>query len=76
MINWLRAIVQFAEQRAAPYSMIGQKERRYTVDNNITGTHNVLNAIVDVNPDIHLVHLGTTGVYGYNKDLGQIPEGY
>lgn len=69
-------IVHFAEQRAAPYSMIGQHERRYTVDNNITGTHNVLNAIVDHSPETHLVHLGTMGVYGYSKEFGAIPEGY
>lgn len=69
-------IVHFAEQRAAPYSMIGQYERRYTVDNNITGTHNVLNAIVDHSPKTHLVHLGTMGVYGYSKEFGAIPEGY
>ena len=41
------AIVQFAEQRAAPYSMISDSERRYTVDNNIVGTHNICTAIVD-----------------------------
>ena len=70
------AIVHFAEQRAAPYSMISDVERRYTVDNNITGTHNVLNAIVDIDPNIHLVHLGTMGVYGYSKEFGDIPEGY
>jgi len=70
------SIVQFAEQRAAPYSMMGDKQRRYTVDNNITGTHNVCSAIVEVNPNIHLIHLGTMGVYGYNKDFGDIPEGY
>ena len=70
------AIVHFAEQRAAPYSMIGQYERRYTVDNNVTGTHNVLNAIIDHSPHTHLVHLGTMGVYGYSKDFGAIPEGY
>lgn len=70
------AIVHFAEQRAAPYSMISQHERRYTVDNNITATHNVLNAIVDLCPDCHLIHLGTMGVYGYSKDFGDIPEGY
>ena len=70
------AIVHFAEQRAAPYSMISEVERRYTVDNNITGTHNVLNAIVDIDPNIHLVHLGTMGVYGYSKEFGDIPEGY
>ena len=70
------AIVQFAEQRAAPYSMMGDYERRYTVDNNIQGTHNICSAIVEVNPKIHLVHLGTMGVYGYNKAFGAIPEGY
>lgn len=78
IVNTLRpdAIVHFAEQRAAPYSMISDKERRYTVDNNIVATHNVLNAIVDVDPNIHLVHLGTMGVYGYSKAFGAIPEGY
>jgi len=69
-------VVHFAEQRAAPYSMNSEKERRYTVDNNIIGTHNVLNAIVDHSPNTHLVHLGTMGVYGYSKEFGAIPEGY
>lgn len=69
-------IVHFAEQRSAPYSMISERERRYTVNNNITATHNVLNAIVDHSIDTHLVHLGTMGVYGYSKDFGDIPEGY
>lgn len=70
------AVIQFAEQRAAPYSMIGDKERRYTVDNNVSGTHNICSAIVEVDPTIHLVHLGTMGVYGYSKVYGAIPEGY
>ncbi|MGB0797698.1 MAG: NAD-dependent epimerase/dehydratase family protein [Planktomarina sp.] len=70
------AVIQFAEQRAAPYSMIGDRERRYTVDNNVSGTHNICSAIVEVNPDIHLIHLGTMGVYGYSKEFGAIPEGY
>ena len=71
-----QAIIQFAEQRSAPYSMIGDSERRYTVNNNISGTHNVCSAIVDIDRDIHLIHLGTMGVYGYSKDFGVIPEGY
>lgn len=70
------AIVHFAEQRAAPYSMISSRERRYTVDNNISGTHNVCSAIIESGVDIHLVHLGTMGVYGYSHKLGSIPEGY
>ena len=70
------AIIHFAEQRSAPYSMLSNIQRRYTVDNNISVTHNVLNAIVEVVPSCHLIHLGTMGVYGYSKDFGKIPEGY
>ena len=70
------AVVQFAEQRAAPYSMLGDVERRYTMDNNVSGTHNICSAIVEVDRNIHLVHLGTMGVYGYSKVFGAIPEGY
>lgn len=71
-----RAVIHFAEQRAAPYSMKGAPEKRYTVNNNINTTHNILCAIVESGLDIHLVHLGTTGVYGYNSFGMTIPEGY
>ena len=40
------AIVHFAEQRAAPYSMRTEKTKRYTVDNNVRATHNLLTALV------------------------------
>jgi len=70
------AIIHFAEQRSAPYSMISETERRYTVDNNVLSTNNVLNCILSCDASIHLVHLGTMGVYGYSKDFGKIPEGY
>lgn len=70
------AIVHFAEQRAAPYSMKGSRQKRYTVDNNVSGTHNVLSAIVESGLDVHVVHLGTMGVYGYGTSGGEIPEGY
>ena len=40
------AVVHFAEQRAAPYSMKGQFQKRYTINNNINATHNILCAIV------------------------------
>lgn len=69
-------IVHFAEQRAAPYSQKGEKQKRYTVDNNVSGTHNLLVAIVESELDIHIVHLGTMGVYGYGTSGGEIPEGY
>ncbi len=71
------ALVHFAEQRAAPYSMRSTAAKRYTVDNNVRATHNVLAAIVASGLDIALVHLGTMGVYGYGwSGSAPIPEGY
>ena len=70
------AIVHFAEQRAAPYSMKSSKHKRYTVNNNLNATNNLLCAIVESRLDIHLVHLGTMGVYGYGTAGMKIPEGY
>ena len=70
------AVVHFAEQRASPYSMKSSKHKRYTVDNNLNATNNILCAIVETGLDIHLVHLGTMGVYGYGTAGMKIPEGY
>jgi UDP-sulfoquinovose synthase len=71
------AVVHFAEQRAAPYSMKSSWHKRYTVDNNVNATHNLLAAIVESELDPHIVHLGTMGVYGYGAAPGvTIPEGY
>jgi UDP-sulfoquinovose synthase len=58
------AVVHFAEQRSAPYSMIDQNHAVYTQVNNVAGTLNLLYAIAETNPDIHLVKLGTMGEYG------------
>lgn len=70
-------IVHFAEQRSAPYSMRNPNSKRYTVDNNIRATHNLLSALVETELDTHVVHLGTMGVYGYGwGDDNPIPEGY
>jgi UDP-sulfoquinovose synthase len=71
------AIVHFAEQRAAPYSMRSPQAKRYTVDNNVRATHNLLTAMVDTGIDAALAHLGTMGVYGYGwSGSAPIPEGY
>lgn len=70
------AIIHFAEQRAAPYSMISERHKIYTVDNNVNATHNLLVAMVETGIDAHLVHLGTMGVYGYSSVGAAIPEGY
>ena len=70
------AVVHFAEQRAAPYSMKSSRHKRYTVNNNLNATNDILAAIVESGQDIHLVHLGTMGVYGYGTAGMKIPEGY
>jgi|TARA_B100001964_G_C14187660_1_gene579460 UDP-sulfoquinovose synthase len=70
------AVVHFAEQRAAPYSMKSPREKRYTVTNNVNATHNLLCGIVETCLDIHVVHLGTMGVYGYGALGIDLPEGY
>src|ERR1700761_5394084 len=71
------AVVHFAEQRAAPYSMRSEKTKRYTVDNNVRATHNLLTAITDTGVNAAIAHLGTMGVYGYGwSGSAPIPEGY
>lgn len=67
-------IIHFAEQRSAPYSMIDRKHAVFTQTNNVIGTLNVLFAIREIQPDCHLIKLGTMGEYGTpNID---IEEGY
>ena len=68
------AVVHFAEQRSAPYSMIDRKHAVFTQVNNVVGTLNLLFALREIRPDCHLVKLGTMGEYGTpNID---IEEGY
>jgi UDP-sulfoquinovose synthase len=68
------AVVHFAEQRSAPYSMIDRKHAVFTQVNNVVGTLNLLFALRELRPDCHLVKLGTMGEYGTpNID---IEEGY
>ncbi len=68
------AVVHFAEQRAAPYSMIDREHAVFTQVNNVVGTLNLLFAMREICPDCHLVKLGTMGEYGTpNID---IEEGY
>src|SRR3954471_5243930 len=77
LIEWQPdAVIHFAEQRAAPYSMKSSYHKRYTVDNNLNATNNLLAAITEADADVHVVHLGTMGVYGYGTAGVKIPEGY
>jgi UDP-sulfoquinovose synthase len=68
------AVIHFAEQRSAPYSMIDRRHAVSTQVNNVVGTLNLLFALREFRPDCHLIKLGTMGEYGTpNID---IEEGY
>jgi UDP-sulfoquinovose synthase len=68
------AVIHFAEQRSAPYSMIDHQHAVFTQVNNVVGTLNLLFALRELQPDCHLIKLGTMGEYGTpNID---IEEGY
>jgi UDP-sulfoquinovose synthase len=58
------AIIHYAEQPSAPYSMMDRDHAVFTQANNVLGTLNVLFAVRDLVPDCHLVKLGTMGEYG------------
>jgi UDP-sulfoquinovose synthase len=58
------AIIHYAEQPSAPYSMAGREYATYTQRNNVIGTLNVIHAMAKHVPDAHLVKLGTMGEYG------------
>ena len=58
------AIVHFAEQPSAPFSMMDRDKWVTTQQNNVNGTLNLIFAIQHTNPDIHIIKLGTMGEYG------------
>lgn len=58
------ALVHYAEQPSAPFSMIDRDKCVHTQRNNVMGTLNVMFAMQHTNPDIHMVKLGTMGEYG------------
>ena len=57
-------IIHYAEQPSAPYSMAGRAQAVFTQNNNIIGSLNLIFAIKKICPDVHLLKLGTMGVYG------------
>ena len=58
------AVVHYAEQPAAPYSMLNRKAATLTLNNNLSVTANVIFAVREFCPDAHIVKLGTMGEYG------------
>jgi len=71
-----KAVVHLAEQPSAALSMKNPRYNQYTVNRNLGATNNILCAIVESGLDIHVVHIGTMGVYGYGTAGMEIPEGY
>lgn len=67
-------VIHLGEQRSAPYSMIDREHAVHTQVNNVVGTLNLLWAIAETDPSIHLVKLGTMGEYG-TPDI-DIEEGW
>src|SRR5215472_3216370 len=58
------ALVHYAEQPAAPYSMLNRRAASLTLQNNLGVTLNVIYAVREFAPDCHIVKLGTMGEYG------------
>ena len=58
------AVVHYAEQPSAPYSMINRDKAAFTLQNNLTSTLNIVYAVKETNPDCHIIKLGTMGEYG------------
>jgi UDP-sulfoquinovose synthase len=68
------AIVHYGQIPSAPYSMKDRRHAVFTQLNNVENNLNVIFAILENNPDCHLIKLGTMGEYGCpNID---IEEGY
>jgi UDP-sulfoquinovose synthase len=57
-------IVHYAEQPAAPYSMLNRRAATLTLRNNLLVTANVIFAVREFSSQAHIVKLGTMGEYG------------
>ncbi len=57
-------VIHYAEQSSAPYSMISRDAAAFTLQNNLTGTLNLVYAVKEFAPECHIVKLGTMGEYG------------
>jgi len=68
------AIVHYAEQPSAPYSMLNRQAADLTLKNNLVVTLNLIHAVRKFCPDAHIVKLGTMGEYG-TPDI-DIEEGW
>ena len=58
------AIVHYAEQPSAPYSMLNRRAATLTLQNNLDVTGNVIFGVREFCPEAHTVKIGTMGEYG------------
>ncbi len=58
------AIIHYAEQPSAPYSMLNREKAAFTIQNNLISTLNIIHGVKEVTPGSHIVKLGTMGEYG------------
>jgi UDP-sulfoquinovose synthase len=58
------AIIHYAEQPSAPYSMLNRRAATLTLNNNLQVTANVIYAVREFAPEAHIIKLGTMGEYG------------
>lgn len=58
------AVIHYAEQPSAPYSMRDETSARLTLNNNLNATFNLIYAVLNHAPDCHIIKLGTMGEYG------------
>jgi UDP-sulfoquinovose synthase len=58
------AVIHYAEQPSAPYSMINHHSATLTVLNNLHVTLNVIWAVSEFSPNCHIIKIGTMGEYG------------
>ncbi|MTI80521.1 MAG: NAD-dependent epimerase/dehydratase family protein [Firmicutes bacterium] len=58
------AVIHYAEQPSAPYSMLNRETAMHTMNNNLTVTANVIFAVKEFCPEAHIIKLGTMGEYG------------
>jgi UDP-sulfoquinovose synthase len=57
-------VIHYAEQPSAPYSMLNRDKAVFTIQNNLLSTLNIVYAVKEVNPNCHIIKLGTMGEYG------------
>lgn len=58
------AVMHYAEQPSAPYSMLNRRAAGLTLKNNLDVTFNAIFAVHEFCPQAHLVKVGTMGEYG------------